>query len=332
MMNPCQFSEGLKLDLKLEEGVAEAAGAQAQILALQQALRSHQEQLAAQQQEKQQLMLQLSSAAAAAGQKEEEARAAYEKAAAEAAAARELAERTMREAAERERERAAGGGLQLVHVKLAGRFFSTDYIPVPVRVPRAKSLPAGCRLLQVMPAWQAQHASWQMERLLQERAAEVEEIRSGQPDKKREQLNVKVADLEVATEFMLPALEQAKLLKGRIRPATANVICSQAGCQPQKVHWDYDPAHVASRKRGVPKPASVILGLQEGCRLIVFDELVGGEVLVVVPPGCMLVFDGDVAHAGAWYACSNVRVHMYLDVDGIDRTVNHAWFPRKYGY
>ena len=51
---------------------------------------------------------------------------------------------------------------------------------------------------------------------------------------------------------------------------------------------------------------------------------------MLVPPGAILVFDGDVAHRGASYAALNTRVHMYLDVPAVKRDrEDYVWFPDK---
>jgi ectoine hydroxylase-related dioxygenase (phytanoyl-CoA dioxygenase family) len=71
-----------------------------------------------------------------------------------------------------------------------------------------------------------------------------------------------------------------------------------------------------------------MLALQSGTRLIVYDEDSRRDVSVPLGPGDVLVFDGDVAHAGAWYASVNTRVHMYLDVEGVERAKDFTWFAR----
>ena len=77
------------------------------------------------------------------------------------------------------------------------------------------------------------------------------------------------------------------------------------------------------------KPRSCILALEAGTRLIVYDTAMHQDVTVCVPPGAILMFDGDVAHAGASYAACNTRVHLYLDVPGVDRAQDYTWFPEK---
>ena len=59
-----------------------------------------------------------------------------------------------------------------------------------------------------------------------------------------------------------------------------------------------------------------------------YDEERGGDVLVEIPPGSMLIFDGDVAHNGMWCTRSNTRVHLYLDVEGCLREEDTVWLVK----
>ena len=52
-------------------------------------------------------------------------------------------------------------------------------------------------------------------------------------------------------------------------------------------------------------------------------------MVVPLEPGDVLVFEGDVVHAGAQYASLNTRVHAYLDAPGVERKVNHTWMYKK---
>ena len=106
-----------------------------------------------------------------------------------------------------------------------------------------------------------------------------------------------------------------------------NIINSQPTCTKQDRHWDYDPDKVRYRTTCGPiKPCSAILGLQPGARLYVYDTDLEHEVTVLIPPGAILLFDGDVAHRGASYASMNTRVHLYLDVPRVRRERDVVWF------
>eukprot|EP00966_Prymnesium_polylepis_P245049 5667969-Prymnesium_polylepis.1 len=52
----------------------------------------------------------------------------------------------------------------------------------------------------------------------------------------------------------------------------------------------------------------------------------------MLQPGDILLFEGDVLHAGAKYesAC-NTRVHVYLDVPDLRRKPNTNWSPGEAG-
>ena len=109
-----------------------------------------------------------------------------------------------------------------------------------------------------------------------------------------------------------------------------NVIHSVLACKAQVSHWDFDPDHVKydGTRLLQRKPRSAMLSLQPGTRLFVYGPVLGHDVTAVVPPCAILLFDGDVAHAGASYAGGNTKVHLYLDVAGVVREQNVTWFER----
>ena len=83
-----------------------------------------------------------------------------------------------------------------------------------------------------------------------------------------------------------------------------------------------------TRRNPRRKPASACLALEDGARLRVFDRALGREEIVMLWAGDVLVFDGDVEHAGAWYCEPNTRVHVYLDVADLRRTRDYTWSRR----
>ena len=105
--------------------------------------------------------------------------------------------------------------------------------------------------------------------------------------------------------------------KGRLC-GDAVVLSSLLGCEQQPFHFDFPPEDVRKLRR---MPCSAILAVENGSRLIM--RVGGKEQLVVLEPGDVLVFDGDVEHAGAAYPhASNIRVHVYLDVPQYTRVPN----------
>jgi ectoine hydroxylase-related dioxygenase (phytanoyl-CoA dioxygenase family) len=64
------------------------------------------------------------------------------------------------------------------------------------------------------------------------------------------------------------------------------------------------------------------------CVTVCKMNVASGRVPTLLNPGDLLVFDGDVSHAGASYALPNTRVHVYLDVPGLKREAGVVWFKR----
>ena len=141
----------------------------------------------------------------------------------------------------------------------------------------------------------------------------------GQKDGKRLQVDL-AADDNIVYELR-KVLGEVGELSGR-DPKEWRALHSIPGCREQRLHRDYNPDKV----EGAPlKAASVIAALQDGTRLIVGEK----KQCVQLFAGDVLVFDGDVLHAGAPYADANTRVHVYLDVPGQERERDYTWDVRK---
>ena len=93
----------------------------------------------------------------------------------------------------------------------------------------------------------------------------------------------------------------------------------------QHRHWDWDPALCRALQR---QPRGVVLACEDGARLVVFRGVddVEGEY-IELNAGDVLLFDGDVLHAGALYEKDNLRVHVYLDVPALKHEPNASHFP-----
>ena len=46
----------------------------------------------------------------------------------------------------------------------------------------------------------------------------------------------------------------------------------------------------------------------------------------------VLVFRGDVVHAGSWYEQENLRIHAYVDVEGASRRANVTYIIRDQNF
>ena len=191
---------------------------------------------------------------------------------------------------------------------------------------RTRTFPPGCRLIRGgVPEEDCALALPHLELLVE---ANHRPITAGQTDGKRRQ--TKVGNQLSISKALVKALDDAGELAGRTK-SEVNVLQSLAGCKAQKLHWDFDPGLIECLPATGPlhrKPVSVILALEPGTRLFVRDEAAGATVPIALGVGDILVFDGDVAHHGAWYASRNTRVHMYLDVPTVPRVEDFTWFKR----
>jgi len=88
-------------------------------------------------------------------------------------------------------------------------------------------------------------------------------------------------------------------------------------CQRQQWHFDYDPDAVRAAKT---KPLGVLVALEDGTR---FETRAKTHTL---SRGDVLVFRGDLMHAGAAYDRENTRMHLYLDVPAVKRQRNSTWY------
>ena len=107
----------------------------------------------------------------------------------------------------------------------------------------------------------------------------------------------------------------------------AVALHSSAGCEQQPWHVDFNP--MCKKRKGderecirdlrdSQKPKGVFWAIEEGTRLMVVGPE-GESVEVHLERGDVLIFDGDLVHAGAAYEKSNVRVHVYLYASGVPK-------------
>lgn len=94
------------------------------------------------------------------------------------------------------------------------------------------------------------------------------------------------------------------------------VLQSLNGCKQQQWHVDYDPQKNTTG-------FGMLLALQNGTRL---ETL---EATIHLNQGDLLIFNGDLVHAGSWYDYENLRIHAYLDVKGSHRLANSTYIIRR---
>lgn len=126
------------------------------------------------------------------------------------------------------------------------------------------------------------------------------------------------SDHPLVLQLMTALAEDGALHACKMGKAVA--LYSSAGCEQQPWHVDFDP--MCKKRKGEErvcirdlrdsqKPKGVFWAIEEGSRLMVAGPD-GESVEVHLERGDVLIFDGDLVHAGAAYEKSNVRVHVYL--------------------
>ncbi len=100
-------------------------------------------------------------------------------------------------------------------------------------------------------------------------------------------------------------------------------LLSEAGCEEQPAHADYDPDVKPPSDDGVAGgyPMGCLVALEGGTRLVIWapeaptpsTEVSYVRQVVTLEPGDALLFRSDTIHAGAAYDASNLRVHCFLD-------------------
>ena len=148
------------------------------------------------------------------------------------------------------------------------------------------------------------------------RMAEV--ARSGScifnPNKRRYQREIEHS--EGVVQRVLELLGEEGMLEGRtVGPVVS--LHSLAGCEQQQFHTDYDKHLV---RKAEAKPLGVLVALEDETSLVLQDRV------VLLGAGDVLVFDGDLVHAGAAYEHGNTRLHLYLDVPCVHRAHNTTYF------
>ena len=116
---------------------------------------------------------------------------------------------------------------------------------------------------------------------------------------------------------VIEALNERGVLRGGREPARACVLHSKRGCKRQAFHSDFDVnAFVGVRV----KPCSVLLALEDHTTL----HFVSGPV--ELSRGDIMMFEGDVVHAGSEYIhADNTRFFMYVGIPGVSAPENDTY-------
>lgn len=123
-----------------------------------------------------------------------------------------------------------------------------------------------------------------------------------------------------------------------------NILRSKPGCKTQMAHCDYVPDQALAQVNDEETPLGAVIAVMPGSKLRIWSgshrlavtnpEFYGRKKPILpvdleLEPGDIVVFRGDLVHAGASYQEENIRVHVYLDHDAVPRTRNRTWVIKK---
>ena len=141
--------------------------------------------------------------------------------------------------------------------------------------------------------------------------------------------------LGTATLKIHAALEAFNLKRQRKQREQIKMLDSLPGCERQRPHWDFDQPRLASMDDN-EIPLSVVVALEGGTTFHFYPPGMptdGEGIVISLEAGDMVVFRGDLLHAGAGYEVRNRRLHMYLDhhndsVAAQCRVSNLTYYPQ----
>ena len=127
-------------------------------------------------------------------------------------------------------------------------------------------------------------------------------------------------------------------------PRDMVVLRSDPGCSVQRAHTDYTAGALRKVLGDDDKvPLACVIALMDETRFDVWpgaircfdlpdDAPVFPHLQLTLNAGDMLVFRGDLVHGGAAFAVANIRLHMYLDVQGVRRVNNKTFYMDESPY
>ena len=159
-------------------------------------------------------------------------------------------------------------------------------------------------------------------------------------DKKRIQQFIKKTDSKTILQYQKKLHKQLKKEYPNLEPTDTVVLKSLPGCQRQLPHCDYEQDLQFATAPDSDVPLGCLSVLEKDTTL---DVWIKSHRLAYLPndltekvnpikrqkiklePGTLLVFRGDLVHAGSSYENTNYRLHTYLDSDLVPRNKNRTW-------
>jgi hypothetical protein len=118
------------------------------------------------------------------------------------------------------------------------------------------------------------------------------------------------------------------------------VLRSDGGCEEQPAHSDYDLSFGSAESKE-KSPLGAIFAVESGTQLKVWPKCFhqrrdGGKdgpfhpIVVTLVPYDLLLFRGDLLHAGYKYNKYNCRLHFYLDSTSVKRVPGRTYLASEF--
>ena len=142
--------------------------------------------------------------------------------------------------------------------------------------------------------------------------------------------------------------EQLRLSVAKHTFSNFVVIHSKPGCSKQAFHCDYQPSkELDNACLNVDNmPLACLVALSDGTKLCVYNYGINmiktdsnitaisqriTPMTLLLKAGDVVVFRGDLIHAGGEYDEDNYRLHAYIDSNRVPRTPNRTFVVKNYG-
>lgn len=171
--------------------------------------------------------------------------------------------------------------------------------------------------------------------------------KTGGGDNKRSQAFIG-DDISPDLEDWVNATEEILETKYTELSATDMVVLkSLKGCKQQMAHCDYEQDLDFARCPDSQVPLGCLVCIMDGTTIDVWPRSIRLPVLnpdltnninpiyrttIHLNVGDILVFRGDLVHAGSEYNKDNYRVHVYLDSTFVKRHPNRTWYMNNVNY
>ena len=124
------------------------------------------------------------------------------------------------------------------------------------------------------------------------------------------------------------------------------VLHSRSGCQVQAAHTDYEATAALRNAKDEEMPLLIIIAIMPGTKIDLWPKSIRlttaesftyadmkpiPRMVAELDRGDVLIFRGDMIHAGSAYDVENIRLHAFIDSPVVPRHPNRTWVVHHQG-